>query len=180
MWGAFIRSGVALGGYRILVDEAAEPVVSADRGGSRGFEWSCWRVGFGWREAESAVRPMSVVVVDKLAENVLQVLAVCDQQPLEALASYGADEPLGYSVCLRRPDRRVEHPDPLGVEHGAEGARELAVAVSDHELQGSFSFGEREHEIPRLLRCPRTVWVLGHASEVHARLRHRVQHRGDP
>ena len=97
------------------MDEAAEPVVSADRGRSRGFEWSGWRVGFGWREAESAVRPMSVVMVDELAENMLQVLAVCDQQPVEALASYGADEPLGYSVCLRRPDRRVDYPDACGV-----------------------------------------------------------------
>jgi hypothetical protein len=71
LWGAFVRSGVALCGYRILVDEAAEPVVSADRGRSLGFEWSGWRVGFGWREPESAVRPMAVVVADELAENVL-------------------------------------------------------------------------------------------------------------
>ena len=41
LWGAFIRSGMVLGGDRVLVDEAAEPVVSADRGRSRGFEWSC-------------------------------------------------------------------------------------------------------------------------------------------
>jgi hypothetical protein len=41
LWGAFMRSGMVLGGDRILVDEAAEPVVSADRGRSRGFEWSC-------------------------------------------------------------------------------------------------------------------------------------------
>jgi len=71
LWGAFIRSGLVLGGYRVLVDEAAEPVVSADRGRSRGFEWSGWRAGFGWREAESAVRSMAVVVVDKLPQNML-------------------------------------------------------------------------------------------------------------
>ena len=62
---------MALGGYRILVDEAAEPVVSADRGRSLGFEWSGWRVGFGWREAESAVRAMAVVMADELGEHSL-------------------------------------------------------------------------------------------------------------
>ncbi len=31
VWGAYIRSGVVLRGDRVLVDEAAEPVASADR-----------------------------------------------------------------------------------------------------------------------------------------------------
>jgi len=51
------------------VDEAAEPVVSADRGGARGCEGSCWLAGFGWREAERAVWPMAVVVLDELARQ---------------------------------------------------------------------------------------------------------------
>ena len=32
LWGAFTRPGVVLRGDRVLVDEAAEPVVHADRG----------------------------------------------------------------------------------------------------------------------------------------------------
>jgi hypothetical protein len=35
LWGVFIRSGTVLGGDAVLVDEAAEPVVPADRGGRR-------------------------------------------------------------------------------------------------------------------------------------------------
>jgi hypothetical protein len=35
LWGAFIRSGLVLRSCRVLVDEAAEPVVSADRDGLR-------------------------------------------------------------------------------------------------------------------------------------------------
>src|SRR5664280_2781976 len=142
VWGAFIRSGMVLGGYYVLVDEAAEPVVSADRGRSRGFECSGWRAGFGWREAERAVRPMAVVVVNELAEDVLQVPAVGDQQPVEALASDRSDETLRYRVGLGCADRCVDHPDRLCVEHRVEGARELAVVVTDQDLQGSFSFGE--------------------------------------
>ena len=61
--------GMVLGGGAVLVDEAAEPVVSADRFGLRRRDGSCWRAGFGGCEAERAVRPMRVVVVDELSEH---------------------------------------------------------------------------------------------------------------
>jgi hypothetical protein len=51
LWGAFIRSGMGLRGGRVLVEEAAEPFVSVDRGRSSGVEWSRWRAGFGGCEA---------------------------------------------------------------------------------------------------------------------------------
>jgi hypothetical protein len=60
-----------LGGDAVLVEEAAEPVVPADRGRSRGFERSRWLAGFGRREAERAVRPMAVVVADELGQHSL-------------------------------------------------------------------------------------------------------------
>lgn len=47
-------------------------------------------------------------------------------------------------------------------------ACELAVVVTDQELQGPLALRERGHEVPGLLRCPRAVGVLGHAGEVHA------------
>ena len=58
-WGVFIRSDTVLGGDAVLVDEAAEPVVSADRGGSQRREGSRWLNGFGWRQVERAVRTPS-------------------------------------------------------------------------------------------------------------------------
>src|SRR5450759_1401140 len=58
--------------------------------------------------------------------------------------------------------------DAFGVEDRVEGARELAVVVTDQELQRSFSLGEREHEVPGLLRCPRTIGVLGQPGEVYS------------
>jgi hypothetical protein len=62
------------------------------------------------------------------------VSAVGDEQPVETLSSDGADESLSDRVGLRRLDRRTDHTDPLGVEHRVEGARELAVVVTDQEL----------------------------------------------
>ena len=69
--GCLYSIGDGLGGDRVLVDEAAEPVVPADRGGSRGLAGSCRLIRFGRRESERTVRPMAVVVVDELSEHVL-------------------------------------------------------------------------------------------------------------
>jgi hypothetical protein len=69
--GCIYSIGRRLGGGRVLVDEAAEPIVPADRGRRRarlGRRWMSW---FGRGEFERSVRPMPVVVVDELAENML-------------------------------------------------------------------------------------------------------------
>ena len=93
---------------------------------------------------------------------------VRDQDPIEALASDGADESLSDGVCLWGPDRRADHTHALSVEDRVEGSRELAVVVADQTLERSLAVGERAHEVPRLLGRPCTVWVLGQAGEVHA------------
>ena len=103
-----------LGGDGVLVDAAAEPVASAYRAGWRGRDGPCWRARFGACEAERAVRPMAVLVLSELAQHAVQVTAVGDQQPVEALPSDAADESLSDRVCLRRPDRRADHTDALG------------------------------------------------------------------
>ena len=168
MWGAFTRSGVVLCGDRVLVDEAAESVVSVDRGGSRHRVGWCWRPGFWRRQSECAVRAMAVVMVDELCEHASEVSAVCDQQSVEALASGGADESLAGSVCLRCADGGADDLNAFCVEDGVEGVRELAVVVTDQELQGCVSVREREREVPGLLGSPGSVGVFAHAGEVHA------------
>jgi hypothetical protein len=67
VWGAFIRSGMVLGGDAVLVDESAEPVVPADRRGWRHPGGRCWPAALRGSEAERAARPMAVVVADELA-----------------------------------------------------------------------------------------------------------------
>jgi hypothetical protein len=59
---------MVLGGDGVLVDEAAEPVVSADRGGWRAGDGPRGVLGLGRREAERAVRPVAVVVLDELTQ----------------------------------------------------------------------------------------------------------------
>jgi hypothetical protein len=88
-------------------------------------------------------------VVDVDAQDVVEVAAVEDQQPVEALAADGSDEPLGDGVCLRRPHRRLDDPNPVAVEHVVEGAAVLAVAIADQ--QAHVVVGEVEAEVARLL-----------------------------
>jgi hypothetical protein len=61
-------------------------------------------------------------VVDVDAQDVLEVAAVEDQQPVEALDANGSDKPLGDGVGLRRPHRRLHDPDAAGAEYLVEEA----------------------------------------------------------
>jgi hypothetical protein len=45
--------------------------------------------------------PVRVVVIDEDVEHVLEVMAVEDQEPVEAFSAGGADEALGDRVRLR-------------------------------------------------------------------------------
>ena len=114
----------------VFVDEAAELVSAFDRLDDR---WIGGVGGFGCEQRERAVRAFLVVVRRVDAEDVFEVAAAEDQEPVEALGSDGADEALGVSVGLRRADRCVDHPDPFAAKDLAEGGGELAVAVVDQE-----------------------------------------------
>src|ERR1035438_8205222 len=74
---------------RILVDQAAEPVASSDAEvvvGRRGGD-----LGVGWCLAEGPMRPVSVVVIDVLAEDVVQMSPAGDQDAVGALAPRAGD-----------------------------------------------------------------------------------------
>jgi hypothetical protein len=65
------------------------------------------------------------------AEYVLEVAAVDDQDPVEALAAEGADPAFGVGVRVRRSDRRPDHLESGRAEHLVEGTAELPIAVMD-------------------------------------------------
>src|SRR5205085_11220176 len=58
--------------------------------------------GVGGREAERAVLPFAVVVVDGDAEHAIEVPSVEDEEPVETFGTDGADEALGDGVGSRR------------------------------------------------------------------------------
>jgi hypothetical protein len=59
-------------------------------------------------ERERAVRPVSVVVGGVEADHVLEVAAVDDQDPVQALAAEGADPTLGVGVRVWGSDGRAD------------------------------------------------------------------------
>jgi hypothetical protein len=70
---------------------------------------------------------------EEAQQHALEVAAVEDQQPVEALGADGSDESLGDGVCLRRPYGRRDDPDAAGTEYLVERPAVLAVAVADQE-----------------------------------------------
>jgi hypothetical protein len=66
------------------VDEAAEAVAAVGRGGARRllFMTAHW-----WQQLETAVRPLAVVVLDEHTEDVLEMGAIEDQQPVQAYSA---------------------------------------------------------------------------------------------
>src|SRR6266508_277762 len=78
---------------------------------------------------QRAVWPVRVVVIREHAKHALEVSAIHDQEPVEALRADGADEALGDRVRLWSPHWRLDDLNVYAGENGVEVARELAVAV---------------------------------------------------
>ena len=96
--GRHYRCRASSGGSVVLVDEAAEAVMTVNRAAD-------WPLAGARRlrraQVERAVRPLTVVVVRVDAKDVLEVAPVQDQQPVEALRADGANESLSDRVRLR-------------------------------------------------------------------------------
>src|SRR5205814_7893092 len=92
------------GGSVVLVQDTAEAVAAQDFGLPRSRRRSRLRR----IECESAVRALVVVVAGVDAEDVFEVAAADDQEPVETFGSDGADEPLRERVRLRRLHWRVD------------------------------------------------------------------------
>jgi hypothetical protein len=117
-------------------------------------------------QAERAVWALGVVVVEIGSEDSLEVSAVEDEEPVEALGADGADEALGDGVGLRCADWCAQDPDALAAEDLVERAGVLAVAVADQEAD--LLLGEEEAEVACLLGNPAAVRVGGTAAKLNA------------
>ena len=96
MKGANYSCRTSRSGSVVLVEQAAELVAALDL--ARGRERGLRRIGR--LQVERAVRPLAVVVVGVDANDVPEVAAVQDQQPVETLGADRSDEPLSDRVRL--------------------------------------------------------------------------------
>jgi hypothetical protein len=104
------------------------------------------------------VRPLSVVVPDVNAKDVLELSAADNQQSVEAFAAGAADPALDVGVCVRRLDGRADDLDLLARQEGVERAGELRVAVVDQEPHLSVAVSR---SISRLRACCNIHAVFG-------------------
>jgi hypothetical protein len=111
------------------------------------------------------------------AEHVLEVAAVDDQDPVEALAAEGADPTLGVRIRIRGSDGRPGNPHALAAEDLVEGAAELTVAIVKEKAEGLFPVGQVHQQVARLLCDPApprkslTPWRSGTDQTLFARRR---------
>ena len=89
-------NAVTLCDLRILVDQAAEPVASADADVVVGRGDAGPAVG--WSLAECPVRPVGVVVIDVFAEDAVEMSPAGDEDAVGALAPRAGDPPLADRV----------------------------------------------------------------------------------
>jgi hypothetical protein len=99
-------------------------------------------------------------MLDVDAEDVFELAAAEDQQPVEAFAADCADPALHVRVRIRRLHRRPGHLDLLARQERIEGARELRVSVVDHEPHPPVAVIELHQQVAGLLQHPRRVRLL--------------------
>src|SRR6266540_520522 len=121
-----------------------------------------------WPLREGAVRSVFVVVRDVGRENVVEVAATEDQDPVEAFAACAADPAFGVRPCCRRPHGRFDDADAFRAEDLVELARELAVAITDQKPRPDVRVVELHQQVARLLSNPAAVGVGRDPGEVDA------------
>jgi hypothetical protein len=89
-----------------------------------------------------------------------------DEYVVEAFTAERADHALADCIGPRSPNGGLHDPDPVGAEDMVEGARELAVTITDQELDGSGWFGRLDAKVPGLLANPGGNWVRRNADHM--------------
>src|SRR6266545_8273497 len=82
---------------------------------------------------ERPVWTVPVVVLDVDPQDLLQMAAPNDRQPIQALGADGADPPFCVRVRRRRPHWCHQHLAALVAEHLVEPATELRIPVTQQE-----------------------------------------------
>ena len=138
-----------LGSSAILADQAAEDLPALDSGsdidGAACLQRSLLLQALMW--------PISVVVPGVLGQDLTEMPLAEDRHVVQALAAQRAREPLGECVRPRRPDRGLDHPRAVPGEDAVECGGELAVPVTNQEL-------DSPARSPRSMNRFRACWTV--------------------
>src|SRR5947208_2820438 len=98
------------------------------------------------------MRPLLVVVPYVDVHDMLELAAIEDEQPVEALSPCAADPALDVRVRVRRLQRRPDDSHSLALEDGVKDAAELRVTVVDQRPWPLAAVVEIHQQVPRLLQ----------------------------
>jgi hypothetical protein len=131
-WGVQTRSSCR---GLVFVEESAEEVAPPDlqRMNSRCGRRIGSAAAVRRSQVERSVWTLLVEVADVDAEDVLELAAAEDQEPVEALPPDASDPAFRVRARVRCLDRRPDDLDALAAEDAVDGAAELRVAVVDQE-----------------------------------------------
>jgi hypothetical protein len=139
----------------VLVNEAAEDVCSSKAHGVGVLDRIRCECQVARRPlVQGAVRTIAVVVREILGQDLLEMTASEDKEPVQTLSADGADKTLGERVRLWGSNRSHDDPDALGAEHLVEAGGELRVSVTDQELDLSGTLAQDETQVAGLLGDP--------------------------
>ncbi len=106
------------------------------------------------RRVQGAVRPVLVVVVLVIAQDLPQMVLVPDEGAVQELAPASADPAFGNRVHAGRPHVAQHGPDPGIGEDRVECGGEVRATVADHELDPVRLIAEVHEEVAGLLGGP--------------------------
>jgi hypothetical protein len=74
--------------------------------------------------------PVPVVVIHEDGEDLLEVLLIQDQQPVETLGANGPHKPLSHAVRLRRAKRRANDFQAMTSKHFVKTGGEFLISIA--------------------------------------------------
>jgi hypothetical protein len=148
----------------VFVDESAESITPQDPERARRSRIisPIWRL-----LGQAPMWAMSVVMIDVLGQDMLQVALPGDEDPVGAFSADAADPAFGDRVRPWRPYRRLDDPGADGGEHRIEGGGEFGVPIADQEPHLAGALAEVHEQVAGLLRRPNSGRVGGDAGQMH-------------
>ena len=99
----------------------------------RGRSGRCATFGLRRHQVQGPVGPMTVVVINEDAQNMVKMRLVEHQEPIETLGANRPHESLRDAVGLRRTKWRTNDLDPIASKHLVKTVGEFQVAVANQE-----------------------------------------------
>lgn len=113
------------------------------------------------------MRPLPVVIVGKLTDEMVQVPRAQHDEAVETLAFQGENEPLGVGVEVRAPGRQPHGRDSDLLQRAVEPSAELAVPVAQEQSR-PVPASRRVCKELGLLCHPHCIGLGGARRDVHA------------